>query len=555
MAEGAQQQPVRLERRVQPGTVPNVDVVMPFRNHGVFVDEAVASVRAQSHRVNRIIVVDDGSTDPFSLEVLERLGQEPGIEVLHQDNAGPSAARNAGARLSTADAVLFFDSDDLLTERHVESAVDALRAAPLEAGFSYPDQQCFGTVDYQTIMPPYNLYLLLFRNFVGTGSLVDRSVFERGLWFNAHLVRGHEDWDYFLTLGASGIIGEPFHGAPLHWRRWGYSRSDGVLDERGLFVREVRELHPEIFEPERLIRIKRTWSPALSFVVPGPDTPCAEQTCADFEIVPAASGARLPRVRGRWVFVADKPGATALGEPTFVEGVVRLVEPRRSPLVLGLRSGDRVPGLAAWQRVLADGPGSPLGFVVDGATYERWRIESPEGGKPVALPGLLAAAAEWRWIGRLPERSTSVIVPAAVPPPEVVAADTFEVPSGGSEPMAAEDVVTARAEGARQEEEFRWNAPPLYLPAVGLTRTPVPPPGFMDGLDALAGRLPGGHGRRARRADSTFGSTQRGAWDSKPSTISTIPLGPTSRAYNVWHSAASGAGSFPGPWVSTMSST
>ena len=459
---------------------------MPFRNHGVFVDEAVASVRAQSHRVNRIVVVDDGSTDPFSLEVLERLGQEPGTEVLRQDNAGPSAARNAGARSSAADAVLFLDSDDLLTERHVEFAVDALGGAPPEVGFSYPDQQCFGTIDSRMIMPPYNLYLLLFRNFVGTGSLVDRSVFERGLWFNEHLLHGHEDWDYFLTLAASGVIGEPFHGAPLHWRRWGYSRSDRVLDERGLFVREVRELHPEIFEPERLIRVKRAWSPALSIVVPSPDTPCSEQTCVDFEIVHSPSGAPLPRVRGRWVFMADEHGAAALAGPTFVERLVRLVEPRRLPVVLGLRAGDSMRGLVAWQRVLADGPGTPLGILADGATYERWRTESPEGGE--AVRGILADSVEWCWIGPLPEGSTSVIVPPAVPPPDVAADRSSRMSPGGHDSTAAEDVANARAEGARQEEEFRWQARPLYLPASGLARTPVPPPGFMDGLDALAGR-------------------------------------------------------------------
>ena len=483
---------------------------MPFHNHGVFVEQAVASVRAQHYPVNRIIVVDDGSTDPFSLEVLERLEQEPGTEVLRQDSAGPSAARNAGARSSDADAVLFFDSDDLLSEHHVEFAVGALRAAPPEAGFSYPDQLCFGTLDSLSIMPSYNFYLLLFRNFVGTGSLVDRSVFERGLWFNEHLVFGHEDWDYFLTLAAAGIIGEPFHGAPLHWRRWGYSRSDGVLDEHGLFVREVRELHPEIFEPERLIRVKRTWSPALSVVAAVAEVPCTEQTCADFEIVPIPSGASLPRVRGRWVFVADGPGAGALAGSTFVERVLRLVETRRPPVVLGLRAGGGGPHLVAWQRVLPDGPGTPVGFVVDGATYERWRSEPPDGGKALAAPEHLVAAAEWRWIGRPPERSTSVIVPPRSHRPR---SPTRAAPRVRRSHAARRRPWRRRAP-ERRERAKRKNS-------VGRRhRCTCPARGWLvrrcrhrtSWTDSRRWRVaPGGRGRRARRAGWTSGSTRRGA--------------------------------------------
>jgi len=212
---------------------------MPFFNHGMFVADAVESVRAQSRPVDEIVIVDDGSTDVQSLGALDRLEAE-GVVVLHQANQGPSAARNAGVDRSTGDAVLFLDSDDLLSGRQVEVALRTLSAAPPEVGFAYPDMQFFGNERDLVVMPPYNLYLLLHRNFCGMGSLIDRSVFEGGAQFRTDLLRGHEDWDFFLDLGQAGIFGAVFHGEPLQWRRWGYSRSDSVQEERGSFLRDPR---------------------------------------------------------------------------------------------------------------------------------------------------------------------------------------------------------------------------------------------------------------------------------------------------------------------------
>ena len=97
-------------------------------------------------------------------------------------------------------------------------------------GFVYPDQQFFGNRTDLAGMPSYNLYILADRNFIGTGSLVDRAVFDLGHYFRPQLVHGHEDWDYFLTLGENGIHGEGLHGEPLMVRKWGYSRADSVDD-------------------------------------------------------------------------------------------------------------------------------------------------------------------------------------------------------------------------------------------------------------------------------------------------------------------------------------
>ena len=375
-------------------------------------------------------------------------------------------------------------------DRHVEFAVAALAGAEDEVGFAYPDQQCFGNLDYLAVMPPYNLYLLLFRNFCGTASLVDRSVFDKGHWFNEELVHGHEDWDYFLTLGKNGVIGVPFHGSPVRWRRWGYSRSDGIGEARGLFLREVRELHSDLFEPERLIDIKRVWAPALSIVIPDALGTVEPQTCADYEVVARDSGV-LPRVRGRWVVVLDRSGVGSLGDATFVERALRLLEDRPVPVALGLRAGGDGARLIKWQRAGRDGPGGAVGFAVDGATYAQWvgRYDgATDGAVPdaVALPEV-SVPVEWRWVGEEVDPPLRVgDVGRGLPPP--LPSPDPDISELEEKDPSAEAAIRAQAEGQSQEEAFRWSAAPLYLPAAGLRRVPVPPSGYVDGFDALAGR-------------------------------------------------------------------
>jgi hypothetical protein len=155
------------------------------------------------------------------------------------------------------------------------------------------------------VMPPYNLYLLLHRNFCAMGGLIERAVFEEGFRFRPG--QSHEDWDFFVQLGLQGIYGHPLHEAPLRYRRWGYSRSDGV-NERPGSAPTMQPLGPDANESGRLIGIKSEWAPALSVVVPHPGTHVvAGQTCDDFEVVAHEAG-RPPRVRGRWVLMLDEGG-------------------------------------------------------------------------------------------------------------------------------------------------------------------------------------------------------------------------------------------------------
>ncbi len=102
---------------------PLVSVVVPTYNAEQFVTETIESILAQSYPNIEIICVDDGSTDG-TYGVLESFGDR--VRIIRQQNAGPSAARNAGIKAAAGRFIGLLDADDLWEPEHVAHAVSAL---------------------------------------------------------------------------------------------------------------------------------------------------------------------------------------------------------------------------------------------------------------------------------------------------------------------------------------------------------------------------------------------------------------------------------------------
>lgn len=101
----------------------SISVIIPAYNAAAFVGRAIQSVAKQRYDSYEIIVVDDGSTDE-TLTVANRMREQiPQLRVLHQENSGVSAARNAGLDAATGAYVLFLDADDVLQQGLFETAL------------------------------------------------------------------------------------------------------------------------------------------------------------------------------------------------------------------------------------------------------------------------------------------------------------------------------------------------------------------------------------------------------------------------------------------------
>lgn len=92
--------------------MPIVSVIVPVYKVEAYLERCVDSLLGQSLRDIEILLIDDGSPDACG-EICERYAAlDSRVRVLHQENAGLSAARNAGLQLARGEWIMFADSDD-----------------------------------------------------------------------------------------------------------------------------------------------------------------------------------------------------------------------------------------------------------------------------------------------------------------------------------------------------------------------------------------------------------------------------------------------------------
>lgn len=126
------------------GTAPDsgltavVGVVVAAHDAEKYLAAAIHSVLDQTHTNWLCVVVDDGSHDTTSEVASSFVTRDERFSLLHQQNAGVSAARNAGlAALSPrVEYVCFLDSDDLLLPEALARLLVAIGGRPDAAGAS-----------------------------------------------------------------------------------------------------------------------------------------------------------------------------------------------------------------------------------------------------------------------------------------------------------------------------------------------------------------------------------------------------------------------------------
>lgn len=94
---------------------PLISVIIPVYNVEEYLDRSMETVVAQTYQNLEIILVNDGSTDNSGQLCDKWAAKDARIRVIHQNNGGPSCARNAALDIASGEYILFSDSDDLLS--------------------------------------------------------------------------------------------------------------------------------------------------------------------------------------------------------------------------------------------------------------------------------------------------------------------------------------------------------------------------------------------------------------------------------------------------------
>jgi len=232
-----------------------VSVVIPCFNSGATIGQTVASVQAQTWSEVEIIVVDDGSTDPTTIALLDALA---GIRLVRQKNAGLSAARNAGFSVATGEFFLPLDADDWLEANAIEELLCALREN-VGAAYSYSYLQLEGEASGM-LVKSYNFFEQLFLNQMPYCMLLPRSVVNAVGGYDESMRKGYEDWEFNIRLGARGFFGHVVPRPLFHYR----VSSSGMLISQsnrlhGLLWGQIQQKHPSLYRLSRLVSLWREW--------------------------------------------------------------------------------------------------------------------------------------------------------------------------------------------------------------------------------------------------------------------------------------------------------
>ncbi|MFB9811043.1 glycosyltransferase family 2 protein [Haloarcula sebkhae] len=181
-----------------------VSVVIPTYERREFLRGAIETALGQSFDDIEVVVVDDGSSEPYAEEIVADF---PAVVrcVRHEKNEGLSAARNTGVRESNGEYIAFLDDDDRWHREKIVRQVNAL-AREESAGLATclvaaitPDNEL---VHCERRAPSGDCSdSILIGNQIGTPSrvVVHRDIFESVEGFDESLPT-KQDWDLYIRL-------------------------------------------------------------------------------------------------------------------------------------------------------------------------------------------------------------------------------------------------------------------------------------------------------------------------------------------------------------------
>lgn len=188
-----------------PGREDRVDlsIVVPCYDHGEFLIEAVASVERSAPESCELLIIDDGSRQQRTLEILETLRQA-GHRVVDQKNQGLAAARNRGIEEARGRYIFPLDADNRVRPGFLAQAIAVLDERR-EIGVVFGDRWQFGLENGRLEVPELDLERLLWRN-----TLDACAVYRKSLWadvggYDTEL-KTWEDWEFWI------------HAASREWR-------------------------------------------------------------------------------------------------------------------------------------------------------------------------------------------------------------------------------------------------------------------------------------------------------------------------------------------------
>lgn len=309
-----------------PSPLPLVSIIVPVFNYEQFIGETLENVLRQSYQNWECIVVDDGSTDGTRELVKEYVEKDQRFRYLFQRNSGPALAKNMGLSRASGKFVQFWDSDDLLETRKIETqvkyletnaGVDIVYGSARYFRSDNPDERRYSMlVEDKQWMPGISgagkeilMSLIPMNIMVIEAPLIRRTVIDSVGDFDRHLKRV-EDWDYLIRCAATGkrfqYLDEEGTLALVRWHPGSISHDKRQIDD-AMFV--LRKKINATIKDEEVLQLNRQLAKAYADMVTYEETQRAVARVKEGKwfrgacyFARRALTSRSPREFGKWSF-------------------------------------------------------------------------------------------------------------------------------------------------------------------------------------------------------------------------------------------------------------
>ena len=225
-----------------------LSVVIPYYNLGKTLPETIESIKETEYKNYEIIIVNDGSTDEESLEVLKKYENDDKIKIINIENKGLANARNVGAEAARGEFVAFIDADDKVDKTFYGRAIDILHQYK-NVSYVYSWVQYFE--GSQAVWPTFNVHIpyLLCANMLAAFVVIRKNDFLNFGKNRIMMEYGMEDYDGWVSLAENGCLGVSIPEKLNLYRVRKDSMSRQFNKKMRIYLYQIsRQGHEKIFE-------------------------------------------------------------------------------------------------------------------------------------------------------------------------------------------------------------------------------------------------------------------------------------------------------------------
>ena len=236
-----------------------VSIIVPCYKQAETLSETLDSILAQTYLDWECVIINDGSPDNTEEAAKPYLEKDSRFKYIKQENKGVCVARNTAIAASCGEYVLPLDADDRISSTYLEKAVDHFLHFP-ETKLVYGKAERFGIENGCWDLPEFDYEKFIWDNCVLNSSIFRRSDYNATIGYNANMVHGNEDWDFWLSLLKREDVVYRIDDVVCYYRVQEFSRTTELAKHH---LREnliqLCKNHPDIYDSykERVLLYKK----------------------------------------------------------------------------------------------------------------------------------------------------------------------------------------------------------------------------------------------------------------------------------------------------------